>query len=201
MLSKKRIKGITVAVCATACLVGGNFAKASYDKLIDENMKQQQEIQALNAQVDQLEEEVCVLETQVKDVNEKLNQVEEQKAIEEQYQFYTVTAYDLSEASTEKSLSDPGYGVTASGISLAGLSHTDAMAIAVDPNVIPLGSKVEIIFEDESVAQYSGVYTAVDTGGAINGARIDLFVGDFSSSAPSKKALDFGRRTAKVRIL
>ena len=49
------------------------------------------------------------------------------------------------------------------------MNHT----IAVDPDVIPLGSKVEI----------DGVeYVAEDTGGAIKQKRIDIFVASHSEA-------------------
>jgi len=45
-------------------------------------------------------------------------------------------------------------------------------AIAVDPEVIPLGTKLEIIGLPNG---YDGIYYAEDTGGAIKGLRIDVF--------------------------
>ena len=59
--------------------------------------------------------------------------------------------------------------------------------IAVDPKVIPLGSTVYI--------EGFGYYIAEDTGGAIKGNRIDVFLMDYN------KARQLGRRTAKVWIL
>lgn len=91
---------------------------------------------------------------------------------------FVITAYDLSVESCGKVPEHPGYGITASGKSLAGHTLESARAIAVDPDVIPMGSKVHIAFDDENMRQYDGVYTAVDTGGAIRGNRIDLYVGE-----------------------
>lgn len=76
------------------------------------------------------------------------------------------------------------------------------MLIAVDPRVIPLGSKVLLLFENKSHKRYNGVYTARDTGGAIKGNKIDLYMGDFGKvweEHPSVPA--FGRVKAKVIIL
>ena len=66
-------------------------------------------------------------------------------------------------------------------------------AVAVDPRVIPLGSKLYI----ETMDGYPsyGYATAEDTGGAIKGNRIDLF---YSSNA---QANNFGRRNVKVYVL
>lgn len=66
-------------------------------------------------------------------------------------------------------------------------------AVAVDPRVIPLGSKLYIETAD-GFPSY-GYATAEDTGGAIKGNRIDLF---YSTNA---QALRFGRRNVKVYVL
>lgn len=66
-------------------------------------------------------------------------------------------------------------------------------AVAVDPRVIPLGSKLYIESAD-GFPSY-GYATAEDTGGAIKGNRIDLFY------ATNAQALRFGRRNVKVYIL
>ncbi|SDN39383.1 3D (Asp-Asp-Asp) domain-containing protein [Fictibacillus solisalsi] len=76
-------------------------------------------------------------------------------------------------------------GVTANGTNLK--SNPNAKVIAVDPDVIPLNSKVYV--------EGYGYATAADTGGAINGNRIDVFY-------PSKDtANQWGRKTVKVTVL
>ncbi|GIO24398.1 3D domain-containing protein [Oceanobacillus sp. J11TS1] len=76
-------------------------------------------------------------------------------------------------------------GVTATGVDLN--ADPNAKVIAVDPNVIPLGSKVYV--------EGYGYATAADTGGAINGNKIDLHV-------PSQdEALSFGRQQVNVTIV
>ena len=65
--------------------------------------------------------------------------------------------------------------------------------VAVDPSVIPLGTKLYIEAVDGSWTY--GYAVAGDTGGAIKGNRIDLF---FNSNA---EAMSFGRRQAKVYVL
>lgn len=71
-------------------------------------------------------------------------------------------------------------GITATG-TVAGMQ-----TIAVDPKTIPLGSIVYI--------EGMGWYKAEDTGGAIKGNRIDIFMGDY------KKAREFGRKKVRVKI-
>ncbi|RYL91515.1 3D domain-containing protein [Sporolactobacillus sp. THM19-2] len=76
------------------------------------------------------------------------------------------------------------------GISATGINFSDnpnAKVIAVDPGVIPLGSRVK-------VPGY-GIYTAGDTGGNIKGKRIDIHL------PTRQQALQFGRRTMTIQIL
>jgi uncharacterized protein YabE (DUF348 family) len=76
-------------------------------------------------------------------------------------------------------------GTTATGIDLR--ANPNIKVIAVDPSVIPLGSKVWV--------EGYGHAIAGDTGGAIKGKRIDLHV-------PTKKAAyNFGRRTVKIKVI
>lgn len=59
--------------------------------------------------------------------------------------------------------------------------------VAVDPRVIPLGSKMYI--------EGYGYATATDTGGAIKGNKIDLFMETYS------QCMNWGRRNVKVYLL
>lgn len=76
-------------------------------------------------------------------------------------------------------------GVTATGINLN--NDRNAKVIAVDPNVIPLGSRVHVEGYGEAIAG--------DTGGAIKGNKIDIHV-------PTKnEAFNWGVRTVNVTVL
>lgn len=97
------------------------------------------------------------------------------------------SAYDLSFESCGKRPGDKYYGITASG------TKAKPGTVAVDPKVIPLGTKLYIESMD-GTASY-GVATAEDKGGAIKGNRIDLFYSNRSD------ALQFGRREVKVYIM
>ena len=87
-------------------------------------------------------------------------------------------------------------GHTATGFNLSGHSWESAMVVAVDPSIIPLGSQVYIEFEG-AWAPYSGIYTASDTGGAVRGNVIDVFVGHGEDGL----AHQFGRRNVRVSVL
>jgi len=69
---------------------------------------------------------------------------------------------------------------TAGGITRSG-TRVRPGVVAVDPAVIPLGSRVRI-------AGLPGVYRAEDTGGGVRGAHVDVFI------ASRADALRFGRQ-------
>lgn len=65
--------------------------------------------------------------------------------------------------------------------------------IAVDPNVIPLRSRVYVTCN--SWPRINGVYVAEDTGGLIKGNIIDIYM------SSREQAIQWGRRTVEVKIL
>lgn len=100
------------------------------------------------------------------------------------------TAYDPGFESTGKHPGHPLYGITRSG-----QPAVQGVTIAVDPTVIPLGTRVYVEGLDAYGRQFSGVYIAMDTGGAIKGNRIDIY---FDCR---EAALRFGRRNMRVYVL
>ncbi|MCY7616971.1 MULTISPECIES: LysM peptidoglycan-binding and 3D domain-containing protein [Bacillus] len=89
----------------------------------------------------------------------------------------TATAYTANDGGIS--------GITATGVNLN--KNPNAKVIAVDPNVIPLGSKVYVEGYGEAIA--------ADTGGAIKGNKIDVHV-------PSKsQAQNWGVKSVKVKVL
>ena len=87
----------------------------------------------------------------------------------------------VMEASAYLAGDGDGAGITATGIpAVRGV-------VAVDPDVIPLGTRLFIPGYGEAVA--------ADTGGAIVGNRIDLVMDSYG------EAMDFGRRDVTVYVL
>lgn len=72
------------------------------------------------------------------------------------------------------------------GITYTGTKATEGRTIAVDPNIIPLGSIVVIDGQ---------TYIAEDIGGAIKELKLDIFVSDH------QRALNLGRTTKEVYLL
>ena len=62
--------------------------------------------------------------------------------------------------------------------------------VAADPSVLPVGTVLRIMD-----GAYSGVYTVMDTGAAVKGRKIDIFMPDCAT------AERFGERSLRVRIL
>ena len=86
-------------------------------------------------------------------------------------QVFTATAYSL-------------HGRTASGRPVTrGL-------IAADHRVLPLGTRVRL-----EAGSYSGEYLVADTGGAVRGRKIDIWVPN------TGEAMRFGRRPVKLTVL
>lgn len=134
-----------------------------------------------------------------KEVSRKLLGV--QKIAEKQDKVVAVGTKDLSlqvsrgadETGTEYFVTATAYtaycngcsGTTATGLNLR--ANPNMKVIAVDPRVIPLGTKVFV--------EGYGYAVAADTGGAIKGYKIDLFM---QSKADAYR---WGRKKVKIKIL
>ena len=78
------------------------------------------------------------------------------------------------------------YAYSGGGITATGTRTKANRTVAVDPSVIPLGTKIMV---------NGKVYVAEDTGGAIKGKKLDIYM-------PSEAACrQWGVRTCKVYIL
>ncbi|WP_257006697.1 G5 and 3D domain-containing protein [Shouchella clausii] len=103
---------------------------------------------------------------------QEVEQEKQQKTLQMQSTAYTAACDGCS-------------GITATGIDLNSNAHMKV--IAVDPSVIPLGTRVHVEGYGEAIAG--------DTGGAIKGNKIDVHV-------PTKEdATNYGSKSVKVTIL
>jgi len=76
------------------------------------------------------------------------------------------------------------------GETAAGTKSRPGVA-AADPAVLPLGSRIRV----QGAGRYSGVYLVEDTGTAVKGREIDLYM---KTAAEAKK---FGRQRVRVTVL
>lgn len=140
---------------------------------------------------DEKKEETKEIEKEVKAVSYRElaenNPPEEYKQVIEA----TATAYCLCQKCCGKSPSSPGYGVTASGLKI--IPGTGMKVIAVDPKVIPLGSKVYV--QGLNGAWDYGYAVAGDTGGAIKSMKIDLYMDSH------QETLSWGRKKVNIYVV
>ena len=64
---------------------------------------------------------------------------------------------------------------------------------AADPELLPVGSVVDI--QSSSVGRYNGIYTVLDTGPAVQGRQVDLYMWSCN------EALEFGRQPIHLTVL
>ena len=76
-------------------------------------------------------------------------------------------------------------------VTAAGVAAQSGVA-ASDPTLLPLGSIVELDADNE---RYDGIYSVVDTGPAVQGREIDIYMWS------CHEALKFGRRPVRVTVM
>lgn len=140
-------------------------------KIARENNMSLQELAEANPQIKNLS-----LIFPGQEINTKVGVEKHKSVIYEGYKHFTSTAYSMGT-------------VTATGTKVQ-----EGRTIAVDPRVIPLGSKVEIKFPTE-YEHLNGVYKAEDTGSAIKGNKIDVYLN------ANDKCIEFGVRDIQVKVL
>src|SRR6476646_1928144 len=64
--------------------------------------------------------------------------------------------------------------------------------VAADPELLPVGSVIEV---DSLPSKYNGIYTVMDTGPAVQGRQIDVYMWSCN------EALQFGRRPIHLNVL
>lgn len=99
-----------------------------------------------------------------------------------------------TEEKTANSTSKSIGGFSATAYCLRGRTASGAGVrrgiVAADPRVLPLGTRIYL-----NAGGYSGNYIVADTGGAVRGRKLDIWVPNCS------EAIKFGRRSVSVNIL
>src|SRR5699024_2450877 len=132
-----------------------------------------------------VEEETNESNEATEEASDEADQATEEESNDEEETNNTDGETISAEATAYTASCDGCSGTTATGVDLN--ENSDEKVIAVDPDVIPLGSKVHV--------EGYGTATAADTGGDINGDRVDLFMADEGD------ANNFGRQNVEVTIV
>ncbi|WP_240033781.1 3D domain-containing protein [Oceanobacillus profundus] len=153
--------------------------------------ERQQKIDGLKEERQSLEQDIKKLKSdleakqEVKSAKESnLQLLSHETSKDEEWRTFTATYYDANYQSTGKNPGDIGYGVTASGKKVE-----SGVTIAVDPDVIPLGSWVMIKYPDGSTEKRR----ADDTGSAIQGHKVDIYINQASITS--------GKHQVQLKIL
>lgn len=99
---------------------------------------------------------------------------------------FRITHYCACKKCCGKEESDPWYGITATGT-----VATEGRTIAVDPDVIPYGSRVSVFYDDGRIVEY----IAEDCGEAIDGLEVDVFIADH------ERARELGVKSGSVYLV
>ncbi|WP_426622494.1 LysM peptidoglycan-binding domain-containing protein [Priestia megaterium] len=160
----------------------------------EQTQEEQQQAQVEQAQKEQQQAQAEQAQKEQQQAQAEQAQKEQQQAQAEQAQKERQPAESSQQASGKSmTVEATAYtancagcsGTTATGVDLK--ANPNQKVIAVDPSVIPLGSKVYVEGYGEAVA--------ADTGGAIKGNRIDVFV-------PAEgDAQQFGRKSVKITVM
>ncbi|MED3933386.1 LysM peptidoglycan-binding domain-containing protein [Priestia megaterium] len=155
----------------------------------EQAQKEQQQAQAEQAQKEQQQAQAEQAQKEQQQAQAEQAQKEQQQAQKEQQPAESsqqASGKSMTVEATAYTANCAGCsGTTATGVDLK--ANPNQKVIAVDPSVIPLGSKVYVEGYGEAVA--------ADTGGAIKGNRIDVFV-------PSEgDAQQFGRKSVKITVM
>jgi peptidoglycan hydrolase CwlO-like protein len=170
-----------------------NLAKQQAE--LDQNLQKRQEtLTVMQEKYSAIDQQMAGIQTQLEEAQAKIRQ--------EQAEARARTAATTTASSQQSTPAAAGSGVEMY-VSATAYSHESAgditamgynikqnpniKLIAVDPSVIPLGSKVWV--------EGYGVAIAGDTGGAIKGHKIDVVMPNNAA------AIQWGRRTVKIVVL
>lgn len=151
--------------------------------------------QELESQNEMIEEKGLIIAYQNEQIEELESEVGKLKSKLDSYKVLTVeaTAYtsDCKPITKNGRTFQGCTGITATGVNVKDtIYHEGHRVIAVDPSVIPLHSLVKI---DTGKEKFTAL--AIDTGGLIEGRKIDLLVEN------DKVAYNFGVQDVKLTIL
>ena len=155
--------------------------------LLRENINYDEKLRLMGSyQISQIRylENISLLSANYNELENKYNKLNEDYQNlkqKEQWQEFEITAYTSNECGT----------ITYCGFELDKNYSKYLNVCAVDPDIVKLGSVILVKFENGEIKPY----VALDTGSAIKGKRIDIYMTNLD------KALEFGRQQLEVSIL
>lgn len=177
----------TAAIAICSFIIGGSLVGSYYASV---------QVPKLNAQIRVLEQDVAD-QKRINSIimSEKNSVTKEKKSLIKKLEHSENQVQKLvSKLDEEKALE--GFEVTwynDEGITKSGRKTEDGVTVAVDPNIIPLGTWIRIVFEDGRTI----TRRADDTGGAVKGKVVDIY-----KDSSTKTLLEMGRKfNVKVYIL
>ncbi len=159
---------------------------AAQSNLLDAQNKQQSFVSSLQSQKVATDGQLSQLQAEAASIEARMNQIQQQAA---QAPVDDSSGGGYSEDNSQPRGGGSSFTVTATAYCLGGSTATGMPVgrgvIAVDPRVIPLGSRVHVSGYGDAIA--------ADTGGAIQGNIIDVWL-------PCGEAYAWGRRTVTVTV-
>lgn len=135
------------------------------------NLKLEKHIEELESEIQDLEKEKAELYENIEQLEKEIKELEKIKIFEMEATAYT----------DDKQSQGKWVGQTATG------TKPRVGIVAVDPKVIPLGTRLYVEGYGQAIAG--------DTGGAIKGNRIDVFL-------PNRgECTEWGRKNIRVRVI
>lgn len=178
--------GVSIGVIARSIQIQKELSLEieDYSTIIDELSSKLQKVDNLNRfleeEVEKLEEDYYLLEVEYDNIKrnvEKSSSTSREVPTKVLLGTFEATAYCACTKCC---------GANAKGITASGTIPKEGRTIAVDPKIIPLGSKVSVDGK---------VYIAEDTGSAIKGNIIDIYY------EKHEDALQFGRQKVEIGIV
>lgn len=143
-------------------------------------------VESQNQELESNNDLIFDLNNQIEKLNGRIGNLEEELS-----KYNNLRQLDVVATAYQAFCNTGCIGITATGHDVSNTVYKNGhRVVAVDPNVIPLGSLLHVEAEDRS---FVGI--AEDTGGAIKGRKIDVLVKNTS------RAVTFGKQSATITVL
>ena len=178
----------SVALTLVTLLVAVFYFQRKVEAVSVVAIDSQNEIQQLQQDIKQLQDkQLQDKQTQDKESDKSSNKTEIKETV-------TVTIDNSDDKNaTGTSTTTAARAFTATAYCLQGRTASGSGVrrgiVAADPRVLPLGTRITL-----NAGSYSGSYVVADTGGAVKGKKLDIWVPSCS------EARRFGRRSVNVSV-